>query len=117
MYDTSSSPGIVPESIGARALRASRRFPLSWHIEGTGGNCSAFVARGERAEYYIVAAEGFRPPFPGERCTLGVWDGCGESVSNHPCRLAAVAAAERFEHESERIDALAADALRLDGAE
>lgn len=50
---------------------------------------------------------------------LGCGDGSEERVSEHSCRLAAVAAAERFERdsESERVDRLATDALRLDGAE
>ena len=100
MYDTSTST-----------------LPLEWHVEGTGGNCSAFVARSHRAEYYIVAAEGFRPPVAGESCSLGVWDGCNEVVTNHRCRLAAVAAAERYEHTVERQDTSGYDALRLDGAE
>ena len=88
MYDTSSST----PALAAR--------PLDWHIEGTGGNCTAFVARSRRAEYYIVATEGFRPPVAGESCTLGVWDGEDERVSEHPCRLAAVAAAERYERDA-----------------
>jgi len=102
MYDTSSNTGNLPESIagdGSIAVYNAER-PLDWHIEGTGGNCTAFVARTHRAEYYIVAAEGFRPPVAGEPCTLGVWDGQDESVSEHPCRLAAVAAAERYERDS-----------------
>ena len=113
MYDTSSSARVA--TLGAEGGPSVR--PLAWHIEGTGGNCSAFVARSRRAEYYIVASEGHRPPFAGEPCTLGVWDGCEETVSEHACRLAAVAAAERYEHTVERQDTSGYDALRLDGGE
>jgi len=109
MYDTSSS-----ERAAALGVRS-----LEWHIEATGGNCSAFVARSPQAEFYIVAAEGFRPPFPGERCTLGIWDGADERVSEHACQLAAVAAAERYERDAQHYpsDGDGAATLRLDGAE
>ena len=100
---------------GWNAPRTGTR-PLDWHIEGTGGNCSAFVARSHRAEYYIVASEGHRPPDAGEACTLGVWDGMDEVVSEHACRLAAVAAAERHERDSQGGEVVY-NAAALDGAE
>ena len=77
--------------------------PLRWHIEGTGGDCTAYVARTHHAEYYITAAEGHRPPVAGERCTLGIWTGMDEITSEHVSRLAAVAAAERYDAASEPV--------------
>lgn len=72
--------------------------PLGWKVEGTGGNCTALVARTPDYELFVVSTRhtATAPVADDEPCSLGVWNGETEDVTDYSTARAAVHAAERF---------------------
>jgi hypothetical protein len=70
---------------------------LQWRYEGTGGGCTAFVAKRDGFRYIVTAHDDPCVPTPTEKAALGVYrddDGDEILVSEHTNSLAATIAAE-----------------------